>query len=121
MKKPHILIIDKDHFLRGVYARRLQEGGCNVSYAAHTDEAAQSMQAQTPDAIVCDIEAGDGLSFIRKVKEEKDTANIPVLCVSNAWEDNHQKEAQSIGVSSYMLKAHYSPVEIASAVKSMII
>ena len=82
---PHVLVIDDDAAILGLYQDLLEDDGYRVTVwsSPHLDPA--GVRALTPDAIVLDLLIGRadvGLRFLQRLKTDPATAAIPVLVSS---------------------------------------
>lgn len=108
MDKKHILIIDDDDMLRRLFGGVLTTAGFEVIYAANGDEGRETARRLQPDLILLDIRmpGSDGYTIARRLREEKETANIPVVFLTN--EDlslEAEKAAKEVFVKDYIHKS----------------
>ena len=123
MKNTHtVLLVDNDAFLRRVYGTRLMSAGYNVLLAGDVVEGSRLAGEHIPHAILCDAQAdhGRGLELVRALASSTKTAHIPVLCLSNTWDENDKKAALAAGANAYAMKAHITPTELAAHVERML-
>ena len=106
--KKHILIIDDDDMIRRLFGGVLGSAGFEVIYAANGDEGRETARRLQPDLILLDIRmpGSDGYVIARRLREEKQTAHIPVVFLSN--EDlslEAEKAAKEVFVKGYIHKS----------------
>lgn len=107
-----ILIVDDDDDSRTYLARAVQSSGHNVVAASDGLEALEAARASRPDMIISDVLMPhmDGFQLCRKVKEDADLRNIPVLFYTATYTDQGDMElAHALGASRYLLKPLEAP------------
>lgn len=77
----HVLIVDDEPSICWGFQQFLTEDGHDVSVAASAEEAFAAVKSKRPDAVVLDVRLPgiDGLTAIRKLREEIGTAPIIVI------------------------------------------
>lgn len=119
MSEPvRVLLID-DHALcrKGLSELLEQRPGMKVvGLAGDANEAMQLLQEKTPDLMVMDLRMPvmDGLTLLRRLRNEGCTTLIVILTVSDAPED--MAEALRAGVRGYLLKG-MDPEDIVDAIE----
>jgi two-component system alkaline phosphatase synthesis response regulator PhoP len=117
MKK--ILIIEDEKILAEMYREKLEMEGFKVSLAFDVKEGVEMAKKERPDLILLDIllPVENGISFLRKQKEDKEISKIPVIAFSNYDDPRTKKEAMELGVKEYLIKTNYTPSEIIEKIK----
>jgi two-component system alkaline phosphatase synthesis response regulator PhoP len=117
MKK--ILIIEDEKILAEMYKEKLEMEGFKVSLAFDVKEGIEMAKKERPDLILLDIllPVENGVSFLRKQKEDKEISEIPVIAFSNYDDPRTKKEAMELGVKEYLIKTNYTPTEIIEKIK----
>jgi len=117
MKK--ILIIEDEKVLAEMYKEKLEMEGFKVNLAFDVKEGIESAKREKPDLILLDIllPVENGVSFLKKQKEDKEISEIPVIAFSNYDDPRIKKEAIELGVKEYLLKTNYTPTEIIEKIK----
>jgi DNA-binding response OmpR family regulator len=106
-KKIHILITDDDEVMRRLYGSLLGKAGYEVIYAPDADQGRELARRFHPDLILMDKEMPglDGLKAAGRLKEEKETADIPVVLLTNAdLSLEAQKWVTEFGIVDYIQK-----------------
>jgi len=106
--KRHILIIDDDPLTARLFGAKLAESGFEVLYAHDADEGREMARRFSPDLILLDIrmEPTDGYKIAARLKEEKKTAGIPIIFLTN--EDltpEAEKDMKELWAEDYMHKS----------------
>lgn len=81
----HILIIDDDPVLRRLFGAALASAGFEVIYAPDGNTGREMARRLSPDLILLDImmPKTDGYVIARRLSEEKQTKDIPVVFLTN--------------------------------------
>ncbi|HDZ54144.1 MAG TPA: response regulator [Candidatus Nealsonbacteria bacterium] len=109
MKK--ILIVEDEKILAEMYQDRFSQEGFQVVLASTSEEGIDLAKKENPDLILLDIllPKENGISFLRKLKQEPEISSITVIAFSNYDEPKTRKEAESLGVKAYLLKTDFTP------------
>jgi len=108
MAKKHILIIDDDYMLRRLFGGVLASAGFDVIYAASGDEGRETARRLQPDLILLDIRmpGNDGYTIARRLRQEKQTKDIPVVFLTNEdLSQEAEKAAKEVFVHDYIHKS----------------
>lgn len=78
-------------------------------------------EKQHPDLILLDIMMPkmDGYEVCKKLKENPDTADIPVVFVTGKTEENEQAVGMEMGAKGYLTKP-VNPTDVMAMVKSIL-
>jgi len=118
--KPLILIVeDQDAIARLLDS--LLSTKYNTTIAQDGESALEIIEERPPDLIVTDIvmPGMDGITFIKKVREQTFLPYIPVLFLSGKRDEETQKEAFAVGGSAY-IKKPFSNDLVLSQIKSLL-
>lgn len=117
MKK--ILIIEDEKILREMYAEKFKKAGFEVLEANEAEKGLIIAQKQLPDLVLLDIllPRENGISFLKKLKQNGKTSGIKVLAFSNYDSPQARKEAEEFKAEDYLLKANFTPKELVEKVK----
>jgi len=91
MKK--VLIVDDNHEISDVLTLILREAGYDVESHSTGDNLESTVLTSNPDLILMDIMLGkyDGRKLCDELKNNKETAHIPILLVSAAHDLHSQR------------------------------
>ena len=83
-EKRQILIAERDHVVRELQRHFLTEAGFVVEFVDDGQAALDRIAEQRPDLIVAEIMIPkvDGLTLTRRLRDDPDTAHIPVIVFS---------------------------------------
>ena len=115
MKK--ILLVEDNEMNKDMLSRRLIKKGYEVVFAMDGQEAIDMAQSETPDVILMDmgLPVKDGLQATKEIKENSDTANIPVIALTANAMAEHRQEALYGGCDEYETK----PVRLPSLIEKI--
>ena len=115
MKK--IILVEDNEMNKDMLSRRLIKKGYEVVFAMDGQEAIDMAQSETPDVILMDmgLPVKDGLQATKEIKENSDTANIPVIALTANAMAEHRQEALDGGCDEYETK----PVRLPSLLEKI--
>jgi two-component system alkaline phosphatase synthesis response regulator PhoP len=121
--KPKILLIDTDPFLVRLYSKKFLDEGFIVHSAQTAADGLDKAKSVLPHIILLEISlpGEDGLSLLKKLKRQKETANTPIIILTNINEMPHREQAKIFGAVGYYVKAHLEPAEIVERVLAVIV
>lgn len=114
-----ILIIEDEKILSEMYVDKFKEAGFNVVWAGEAEMGFVAAKQEKPDLVILDIllPKGSGISFLKALRGNPETAKIPVVAFSNYDNPPTKKEAFALGVKDYLIKTAYTPQGILDKVK----
>ena len=107
-RKPHILIIDDDPDVSRLFGGKLTSEGFEIMYAPDGNEGRELARRFQPDLILLDIRlpGDDGMSIAERLKNEKQTAHIPIIFVTNEdLTEEAKKAVKELWVIDYIHKS----------------
>ena len=115
MKK--ILLVEDNEMNKDMLSRRLIKKGYEVVFAMDGQEAIDMAQSEKPDVILMDmgLPVKDGLQATKEIKENSDTANIPVIALTANAMAEHRQQALDGGCDEYETK----PVRLPSLLEKI--
>jgi DNA-binding response OmpR family regulator len=118
----NILIIEDDEFLRGLINKKLSSAGFSVSEAIDGDKGVEKAKEDKPDLILLDLllPTTDGFEVLSKIKNDPETASIPVIALTNLGQKEDVDKALKLGAVDYLIKAQFTPEEIISKIKDIL-
>jgi DNA-binding response OmpR family regulator len=120
-KKPLVLVADDDAEVAGLVAISLRRAGFDVVTAANGEEAIEHALEHGPDACVLDIMMPNmnGYEVVHRLKEERATANMPVVLLSARAGALDRDYGLRIGADAYIRKP-FPPKELGETVWALI-
>jgi CheY-like chemotaxis protein len=109
-KPRRILLVEDDRFLRKAAEATLRQNGFQVLTATDGEEGLRLAQAEIPDLILLDLimPKMQGFEVLRILKQDRATARIPVIILSNLGQERDIQQAMEAGAVAYCVKASLS-------------
>ena len=117
-----ILVVDDDLILGRLYKSALENDGHEVDTAADGEEGLEKVKSFHPSFILSDIMMPrmDGLTFLKKLKDAKETKDIPVIVMTNLNDEENAKIAKKDGALKLVLKNEQGPQEVVKLIKEVL-
>jgi CheY-like chemotaxis protein len=102
-----VLCVEDHESQRDIIVQMLELHGYKVDVAYDGEEGVRKAREWHPDVVLMDIRMPgriDGIVAIRQLRNDPDTAHIPILVIS-AWESaKHKEQALSAGADALFTK-----------------
>ena len=120
MKK--ILIIDDDVVFQKTMRAKLESCSYAVAQAFDGEEGLTKVTSENPDLMLLDIMMPklNGLEFLKKLHQDKDVPNIPILITSNMSTTEKIGEGLSLGIRGYIIKSDETLDTIVAEVQNIL-
>jgi CheY-like chemotaxis protein len=117
-----VLLVEDDRFLRRAAEATLRKGGFAVTVAVDGEEALNLVRTVSPDIILLDLIMPkiQGFEVLRRLKEDPDTRDIPVVVLSNLGQDSDLERATAAGAVGYLVKSNLSLADLVTRVTSIL-
>lgn len=121
MKKEIILLVDDEKDLVKIVKNRIEAAGYEVLVAYDGAQALEKVK-ERPDLILLDIMMPglDGLEVLRRLRNNLETKEVPVIMFTAAGESKSILEAQGLGATDYIIKP-FQPEKLLSLIKRYIL
>lgn len=121
MSKEKILVVDDEEDILELVRYNLEREGFQVRCADSGEKALKSIQQETPDLMVLDLMLPgiDGLEVARRLKQNQNTAAIPIVMLSAKGEETDIVTGLELGADDYITKP-FSPRILVARVKAVI-
>lgn len=118
-KAKKILIVDDEQFVVKALREKLLSEGFAVDSAYDGQEALLKVTKAKPDLILLDIIMPklDGISVLKRLKQSPETNNIPVIILTNLYDDKKVSEVLEAGNTDYLVKVEHTLADIVNKVK----
>lgn len=118
----NILLVEDDPFLIDIYTTKLKEAGFSVEVAESGELVFKKIKEKIPDLLILDIVLPqiDGWEVLKKIREDLELKNLKVIILSNLGQKEDIEKASKLGVTKYLVKAHYTPSEILKEIKAVL-
>jgi CheY-like chemotaxis protein len=112
-----ILIIDDHADARRVFSLILCSAGHQAWEAENAHEGMKKTLSQSPDLILLDVSLPDvsGFDLARRIKDNPETKNIPIVACSGWTQSEVKVEAQEVGIVEFLIKP-FAATELIEAV-----
>jgi len=120
MKK--ILFIEDESTLQKTFGEILKQEGYEMISALDGEIGLRLAKAKKPDLILLDLilPKVHGFEVLKKLKEDKETKDIPVIVLTNLEGIGDVDKAIELGATSYLVKAQYSLEELVEKIKQVL-
>ncbi|MBI5729080.1 MAG: response regulator [Candidatus Magasanikbacteria bacterium] len=120
--KVHVLLVEDDVFLAGIYQKKFEMEGYKISTAENGEKGLADAKKKKPDIILLDIllPKMDGFTVLQNLKADTATKNIPVILLTNLGQKDDVEKGLEAGAADYLIKAHFKPSEIVDKVKKVL-
>ena len=121
MSKGTILIVEDQQGFRRIYHDVLANDGYEVLEAQDGEEGWDMVKSHKPHLVLLDLGLPkmDGFEVLKRIREDADTKNIPVIIFSVLGEQKDVKKGLEMGSNAYTVKGFYTPRQILSKIKSL--
>lgn len=119
VKAKKILIVDDEQLVIKALREKLLSEGFAVDSAYDGQEALLKVAKAKPDLILLDIIMPklDGISVLKRLKQSPETNNIPVIILTNLYDDKKVSEVLEAGNTDYLVKVEHTLSDIVNKVK----
>ncbi len=117
-----ILVVEDDVFLREMITRKLLLEKFEVVPANDGEEGIEKAKKEKPDLVLLDLilPGIQGYEVLSKIKEDKATAKVPVIILSNLGQKEEVEKGLKMGAVDFLIKANFDPDEIVTKIKSLL-
>lgn len=117
MKK--ILFIEDETSLQKAFGTILQDKGYEITSAFDGEIGLKLAKKEKPDLILLDLILPKihGFEVLKKLKQEKETKEIPVIVLTNLEDMENVGQALELGANTYLIKAQYTLEEVLEKIK----
>ncbi len=117
----HILVVDDSPSVRRVVSNMLKQHGWEVQMARDGVEALEMISAQTPAAVLLNIEMPrmDGYELTSTVRAQEQYRTLPLIVLTSRAAAKHQQRALSLGANAYVVKP-YQDEELLNTINALV-
>lgn len=103
---PKVLIVDDSEIDRDIVARRLERHGFQLCCAIDAASGITLAATERPDVILMDLSLGevDGWKAIQRIKENAETARIPIIVLTSYPLDCDRTKSRDAGCNDFDTK-----------------
>ena len=116
-----ILVVEDEAPIREMLCFVLEQKGYQAVEAEDYDSAVTKLAEPFPDLVLLDwmLPGGSGINFIKHMKREELTRNIPVVMLTARGEEEDKVRGLEVGADDYITKP-FSPKELVARLKAVI-
>jgi DNA-binding response OmpR family regulator len=123
-----ILFIDDEKALTDIYRDIFEKNGYKFITTFEVKKALELSESEKPDAVLLDIIipepeniiAEQGYDFLRRVKANPKTKNIPIIIFSNLDTPQDRQKCKELGAAAFMFKRDCTTKEVIDTVGEVI-
>jgi len=114
-----LLVAEDDQFYANLYRTKLEKEGFGVVVASNGTETLELLKKHRPNLIILDLVMPemDGFEVLKKLKEESDLKDVPVIILSNLGQEEDIERAKELGVFKYIIKSNVSIHQMVESVE----
>ena len=114
----NIFIADDDPLVIDLLTFKLKRAGHTVSFSSDGEAAILQLNSEPVDLVILDVlmPGVDGIEFIRQLKANLITRDIPVIFLSGQWQEQDMLEAFQAGAEDYVTRP-FSPAELMARIE----
>jgi putative two-component system response regulator len=116
-----ILVVDDDPAIVDLLRRMLTREGYDVISAADGLEALQQVAAHNPDLVLLDVTMPrmDGFAVCRRLKDNEQTALIPVTMLTGLDDQDHRRRGIEAGADDFLTKP-VDPITLRARIRTQL-
>lgn len=118
-----LFMAEDDSLLVHIYEKKFKTSGYEIEFAMDGEEAISKLKNMEikPSLILLDgqMPRKSGFEVLQEMKNDEELKNIPVIFLTNMYEEDNEKKGLALGVVSYLIKSQYIPSEIVTKVKEV--
>lgn len=123
-----ILFIDEEKSLVDIYRDFFANNGHDLITTYNIEKALEMSELESPDIVLLDIVipkpenviAEQGYDYLRQVKSNSKTKDIPVIVFSNLDTPQDREKCRDLGASAFIFKRDCSPKEVLNTIEEVI-
>lgn len=114
-----IAIIEDDQTISQMYRLKFEADGFEVQLADNGKRGVTLVKDFNPDIILLDLQMPemDGDEALSEIRKHDWGKNLPVIILTNMGQEESPKILESLNVSSYIVKADFTPSQVVGRVK----
>jgi len=114
-----ILFIEDEPTLQKAVGRFLEKEGYDVKIALDGESGLAMINKIKPSLVLLDLilPKKDGFEVLAELKQNPETANIPVIVLTNLEGSDDVEKALSLGATTYLVKANYDLNEVVQRIR----
>lgn len=108
--------------MSSLLSEELTRQGFEIFLAEDGEKAVERFGEVHPDVLIVDIllPKQNGIEALRQIRALPGGATVPALVLSNLEDANYIRDAEKLGIKSYLIKANVQLPEIVAKVRELI-
>lgn len=122
-KSKKILMVEDDTLIGQMFKTKLESTGAQVTWALNGEDGVRKLKKEKVDLIITDIlmPKMNGFEFIEHVRGNPETANIPVMILTNLTDrPEDAKRVKKMGILDYIIKSNMQLKDIVGRVGAIL-
>jgi DNA-binding response OmpR family regulator len=121
-KKRRVLIIEDDSYISDMYKIKLETDNFEAVIANDGVAGMRMLKEQKFDVVLLDIVMPkvDGFSVLKSIKEDSELKKIPIVLLTNLSQKENVKRGFELGAADYVIKAHFTPLEVVKKIRKVL-
>lgn len=117
-----ILFIEDESALQNAISETLKGEGYELTSALDGETGLQMVIKNKPDLVLLDLILPkiNGFDVLKKIRENPETAHIPVIILSNLEGSKDVERALALGATTYLVKTNYKLDEVVEKIRSVL-
>ncbi|MBU1015094.1 response regulator transcription factor [Patescibacteria group bacterium] len=117
-----VLLIEDEELISALLAKKLSEGGYDVTVAGDGEEGIVKAKMQNPDIVLLDmmLPRMNGLEVLQEMRDDADLRDTPVIIISNSGQPVEIEAVRKLGAKDWLVKTNFDPGEVLEKVRSYI-
>jgi DNA-binding response OmpR family regulator len=124
MEKPRIKILLMEDYpdLTEFYVGRLRSAGFEVIPEDDEEQGVKLALKEKPDLVILDISLpkAEDFWFIKEMKKHKEVSAIPVIILTDLFEEDDVNRGMKAGASEYLIRQNFTFAEVVDKIKEVI-
>jgi DNA-binding response OmpR family regulator len=114
-----VVIVKDDEALGSILVKKFRDAGYDPLWITDGEAGLATIKTAQPDAILIDVNLPkiDGLAVLQALRASNELQSIPVVVLSNEFQDLHLAQFEKLGVKEHLIAAHVLPTDIVAAVE----
>lgn len=114
-----ILIVEDEKPLLKLLVKKVEDQGWEASTALDGIEAAKKIATERPTLVLLDLllPKRDGISVLKEMRERRETADIPVVVLTNLSTGESVSAVLDAGGTDYLVKTDYTLEDVITKIR----
>ncbi|OGY91684.1 MAG: hypothetical protein A3H70_01455 [Candidatus Komeilibacteria bacterium RIFCSPLOWO2_02_FULL_48_11] len=117
-----ILLMEDETMLSSMYQTKFKNEGLVVATAPDGEAGLAKAKAEQFDIVLVDIIMPklDGFAALKELRSLEQYKTTPIILLTNLGQEEDIKKGQSLGATDYLVKANFTPSQVAAKIKEIL-